>query len=64
MDNSNFYHIPNVAVGARHPINSRRQFVGEVAAVGAKADRAWGVSLLPEKGNYRFLLLPTQMVKW
>lgn len=53
MDNSNFYHIPNAAVGARHPINSRQQFVGEVAAVGAKAggDRAWGVSLLPEKGN-------------
>lgn len=51
MDHSNFYHIPNAAVGARHPINSRRQFVGEVAAVGAKADRAWGVSLLPEKGN-------------
>ena len=53
MDNSNFYHIPNAAVGARHPINSRQPFVVEVAAVGGKAgaDRAWGVSLLPEKGN-------------
>ena len=40
-------------VGERHPINSRQPFVVEVAAVGAKAgaDRAWGVSLLPEKGN-------------